>query len=299
MWRSIWFLFGAIVGSFLNVCIYRLPREQSIVRPGSRCPGCSTPIAWYDNVPLLSYLLLGGRCRGCRAGISWRYPTVELLTAVMTVAVLDRFGMAPLGFVYLALVDGLIVASFVDLEFQIIPDEISLGGLVLGLVLSPLVPQLHGTSSPWLALWRSVVGALVGGGLLYATGAFGNVMLYGLRRLGVRLRRHPSWRAKLAKYRHMREAMGMGDVKLLAMAGSLLGWQLVTFTFFIAPVLAVVPGLIVLALRRSNVIPYGPFLALGLLVAVFAGHRIIELSGLGDTIQLLWSYYGGGHGPAP
>jgi leader peptidase (prepilin peptidase)/N-methyltransferase len=290
----IWFAFGSVIGSFLNVCIYRLPREQSIVTPRSRCPSCSTPIAWYDNVPLVSFLALGARCRHCRGRIAWRYPIVELLTALATVAVLDRFGMTAVGFVYLAFVYGLIVASFVDLDFQIIPDEISLGGLALGLAASLAIPQLHGTDQRLLALRRSVVGAAVGGGLLYATGALGNVMLYGLRRLGIRMRRHPRWRARLSKYRHMREAMGFGDVKLLAMAGSLLGWQLVVFTFFVAPVLAVIPGLVVLALHRSHIIPYGPFLALGLLLALFAGHRIIEASAIGETIRALWGYYTAG-----
>ena len=270
-----------------------MPRELSIVKPRSRCPSCSTPIAWYDNVPLASFLALGARCRHCHARIAWRYPIVELLTGLMTVAVLDRFGMTLVGFVYLSFVYGLIVASFVDLDFQIIPDEISLGGLAVGLAASLVIPQLHGTDHRLVALRRSVVGAVVGGGLLYATGALGNVMLYGLRRLGIYLRRNPYWRAKFAKYRHMREAMGFGDVKLLAMAGSLLGWQLVMFTFFVAPVLAVIPGLVVLALHRSHVIPYGPFLALGLLLALFAGHRIIEASAIGDTIRLLWSSYTG------
>ena len=279
-----------MLGSFLNVCIWRLPREQSIVRPRSHCPRCEHLIAWYDNVPLLSVLWLRGACRHCRAPIAWRYPLVEALTGAFTVAVLERFGAGPVGLLYLAFVAGLIVASFVDLDFRIIPDEVSLGGLVVGLAASVVLPQLHGTEARLVAVGRSLSGAVVGGGLLYGTGAAGNLMLLGLRGLGVRLRRNPYWRAKFKAYRHQREAMGMGDVKLLAMAGSLLGWKLVTLTFFLSPVLAVVPGLVTLALKRSHVIPYGPFLSLGLVVSLFFGEAILRASGIEETIRLLWEY---------
>ena len=163
------FVIGAFIGSFLNVCIYRLPREQSIVTPRSRCPKCSKPIAWYDNIPVLSFLALGGRCRRCRGTIRWRYPVVEGLSGAAAVAVLSRFGLNAAGLIYLVFVWALIVVSFIDLEFQIIPDEISLGGLALGVLLSLLVPQLHGTLQRVAALKASLVGALVGGGLLYAS----------------------------------------------------------------------------------------------------------------------------------
>ena len=264
--QLLWFMLGACVGSFLNVCIWRLPREQSVVRPRSRCPHCSHPIAWYDNIPLVSYLLLGARCRHCRGTIHWRYPLVEGLSGALTVLVLRRFGLTPAGAVYLLFVWALIVVSFIDLEHQIIPDEISLGGLILGLVMSALIPQLHGTDQAVIALRRAFVGAMVGGGLLYVTGALGSVVF-------------------------RKEAMGGGDVKLLGMAGSLLGWKLVTFTFFFAPVLALVPGLWVLLLKRSHVIPYGPFLSLALVLALFVGNRVMAISGIEDTIRLLWSYY--------
>ena len=261
-----WFAFGAMWGSFLNVCIFRLPREQSIVRPRSRCPGCRHPIAWYDNIPLISQALLRGRCRHCRATISWRYPVVEALTGVLTVAVLSRFGVGPVGVIYLAFVYALIVASFVDLEFQIIPDEISLGGLAVGVVLSLLVPSLHDTASRLIALERSVIGLLVGGAWLYGTGCLGELLF-------------------------RKEAMGGGDVKLLAMAGSILGWKTVTVCFFLSPVLALIPGLFVLLVKRSHVIPYGPFLSLGLVASLFFGEDLIRLSGVGESVQLLWSYY--------
>jgi len=261
------FAFGACIGSFLNVCIYRLPREQSIVKPRSRCPHCAHPIAWYDNIPLASYLCLGAACRHCKKLISWRYPLIELLTGLAVVGVLIRFGIGAVGLVYAAFLCALIAASFIDFEFQIIPDEISLGGLVLGVVLSGLVPSLHGTDSHLLSLGRSVIGLLVGGGLLYGTGMLGDFLF-------------------------KKESMGGGDIKLLAMAGSLLGWKLALLAFFLAPMLALLPGLFVLIFKKSHVIPYGPFLSLALIVALFVGDEVIRATGMEESLQLLWSYYG-------
>ncbi|MBI4340908.1 MAG: prepilin peptidase [Candidatus Omnitrophica bacterium] len=258
-------LFGSCLGSFLNVCIYRLPREQSVVKPRSRCPHCRKAIAWYDNVPLLSFFALGGRCRHCRKVIDWRYPLVELLASVASGAVLQRFGLGPAGWIYVAFVAGLIAASIIDLEFQIIPDEISLGGLAVGLLASFAVPALHGTDSHWLSLGRSVIGMLVGGGVLYGTGLLGDLIF-------------------------RKESMGGGDIKLLAMAGSVVGWKLVLVTFFLAPLLAVGPGLLVLLIKRSHVIPYGPFLSLGLALSLFYGHDALRLSGVEETVRLLWEY---------
>ena len=256
---------GSFIGSFLNVCIYRMPRERSVVYPPSNCPSCAKPIAWHDNIPLLSFLWLGGRCRHCRTPISSRYPIVELLTAASAVAVLARFGAGPVGFVYAALVCALITASFIDLEFQIIPDEISLGGLVVGVLLSLLIPALHGTGSRLVALERSVIGLLVGGGMLYATGLLGDLLF-------------------------RKESMGGGDIKLLAMAGSILGWKLVLVTFFVSPMIALIPGLAVMIFKKSHVIPYGPFLSLGLVGAIFYGNELLRLSGIEESVKLLWEF---------
>ena len=267
MFRLLWFFIGSVIGSFLNVCIYRMPREQSIIHPRSRCPHCAHPIAWYDNVPLLSFALLRGRCRQCRAPIAGRYPLVEALAGLSTVAALSRFGTGGVGLVYTALLYALIAVSFIDLDFQIIPDEISLGGLVLGLGLSLWIPSLHGTDSRWLSLGRSVLGVIVGGGILYATGLMGDWLF-------------------------RKESMGGGDIKLLAMAGSALGWKPVLLTFFVSPVLALVPGLYVLLRKRSHVIPYGPFLALGLIASLFFGEDLLRVTGMGETIRLLWESYG-------
>ncbi len=259
--------FGSIIGSFLNVCIYRMPRDQSVVFPTSRCPQCKHPIAPWDNIPVLSYLWLGGKCRYCRKPIGWRYPVVELLSSAAAVTVAARFGLNPAALVYYAFVCALIVASFIDLEFQIIPDEISLGGLVLGVALSGLLPELHGTDARLIALGRSVLGLLVGGGLLYGTGLLGDLLF-------------------------RKESMGGGDIKLLAMAGSLLGWKLAAISFFLAPILALGPGLFVLFFKKSHVIPYGPFLSLGLLVALFFGPVLLRVTGVDELINLLWMYYG-------
>lgn len=263
-------MFGCAIGSFLNVCVYRLPREQSLIRPASRCPSCERPIAWADNIPLISYLLLRGVCRHCRKPISWRYPVVELLTGLMTVAVVHRFGVGPVAWVYLAFIYGLIVSSFIDLEFRIIPDEISLGGLIVGLVASGLIPTLHGTDVRFVALGRAVIGLLVGGGVLYLTGLLGDFLF-------------------------KKESMGGGDIKLLAMAGSILGWKPVALTFFLAPMLALGPGLFVLLRKRSHEIPYGPFLSLAMVLSLFWGDALIRFTGIDVTIQFLRDYYGWGY----
>ncbi|MBI3009463.1 MAG: prepilin peptidase, partial [Candidatus Omnitrophica bacterium] len=245
--------------------IYRLPREQSIIRPRSRCPHCAHPVAWYDNIPLASFLLLRARCRHCQRPISWRYPLVESLTGIATVVVLDRFGTGVVGWVYVALVDALIAASFVDLEFQIIPDEISLGGLVLGILLSVAFPVLHGTDERFLALGRSLLGMLVGGGSLYLTGILGDFLF-------------------------KRESMGGGDVKLLAMAGSIVGWKVTLLAYFITPLIALIPGILVLTLKRSHEIPYGPFLSLGIIGSLFWGDFLLHVTGFEETIRLMWGY---------
>lgn len=265
-----WLAFGSCIGSFLNVCIYRMPREQSIVWPASRCPHCEKPIAWFDNIPVVSWLLLRARCRACGKSILWRYPVVELLTGLMAVAVFARFGVGPVGLVYFAFVCALIVVSFIDLEFQIIPDEISVGGLVVALLLSVLLPQLHGAGSRPLGLGLAVIGMLAGGGLLYATGMLGDFLF-------------------------KKESMGGGDIKLLAMAGAVLGWKAVLLTFFLAPIVALPPGVLILFTKKEHVIPYGPFLSLALVVSMFFGPELMRVTGFQDTIQFITDYYRWSH----
>lgn len=238
-------LYGLILGSFLNVCIHRLPLGESIVRPASRCPHCAAPIRPYNNIPLLSYILLRGRCPACSAPISARYPLVEALTALAAWALFVRFPNAPLLLGYGAFVAALIVVTFIDLDHQIIPDVISLPGIVVGLLWAAC-----GFGPTW---WPSVAGVVVGGGSLY-TVAFGYYALTG------------------------REGMGGGDIKLLAMIGAFLGWQGVVVTLIIGSLSGSVVGVMLMAaLRRGRhqPIPFGPFLAAGAICALFFGDELI------------------------
>jgi len=248
------FAFGACVGSFLNVCIYRIPRGESIVVPSSHCPHCSAPIAWYDNIPLISFVILRGRCRHCQRPISLRYPVVELLTAVLFLAVWLRYGASGLTIAYWIGVGGLILGSFVDLEHMIIPDRVSLGGIAAGLLFSLLLPSLHGTAQRWQALAASAGGAALGIVVLWAIGVLGKLVF-------------------------RREAMGLGDVKLLGAIGAFLGWKGVLFSIFASSVLGSLVGLyLVLSGRREwqSRIPYGPYLALGAVIWILWGPEIVQ-----------------------
>ncbi|MBI4394660.1 MAG: prepilin peptidase [Candidatus Omnitrophica bacterium] len=231
------FILGTVFGSFFNVCIHRLPREEAVAWPPSRCPKCKKPIAWFDNIPLLSVFLLKGRCRHCGTRIAPRYFVVELITGIFYLWIWFYFGWTVKGFVSAILFSLLLIATVVDLEHQIIPDEISLGGLALGLVLSPILPSIHGETIWWHGLLASTIGALVGGGMIYATGVIGTFIF-------------------------KKDAMGGGDVKLLAMLGAFLGWEKVVVTYLLAPILALPLGLFLKFVRRAEVIAYGPFLSL-------------------------------------
>lgn len=237
---------GAVVGSFLNVCIRRLPLEESIVRPASHCPGCQTPIRPYDNIPIVSFLLLRGRCRACSQPISWRYPIVEGLTALLFVALAHRFGLS-LGFVVQAtFVSALVVVTFVDLEHQIIPDVVSLPGILVGLGLA-----LAGLGPAWI---DSLAGVLLGGGFLWGVAA-GYYALTG------------------------RDGMGGGDIKLLAMIGAFQGWASVLLVLLLSSTFGSVAGGLALLWGGQDSrepIPFGPFLAAGALVSLFWGDTIIS-----------------------
>lgn len=254
----LFFIFGSLIGSFLNVCIVRMPKSESVVFPRSHCVHCNKQIPWYDNIPFISYLRLGGRCRFCKAKISVRYFIVELITASAFAFFYLNFGLTFELLAYLIFVCGLIIAVFVDLEHRIIPDEISVGGMVAGLILSFLIPQLHETSNHFWGLGRSLMGALIGGGAIYAMGILGDFIF-------------------------KKESMGGGDVKLLAMIGAFLGWKSATLTFFIAPFFGMVYGIIVKIRTKESVIPYGPFLAIGAVISLFYSQPLIDwvLSGYG------------------
>jgi leader peptidase (prepilin peptidase)/N-methyltransferase len=249
---SIVFIFGLCIGSFLNVCIYRMGREESVVWPASHCPKCSKPIRGRDNIPLLSYLLLRGRCRDCGQKISARYFFVELLTGLLFVALYRRFGGVPLTGAYAILVSGLIVATFVDFDFRIIPDEISLGGILVGLVFSVAYPLLHNTGHHLLGLRESVLGILAGGGVLWILGCLGDFIF-------------------------KKESMGGGDVKLLAMIGAFLGWQTALLTLPVASLIGAVVGVIIKLRTKESVIAFGPYLAMGAVICIFWSTTIIDL----------------------
>jgi leader peptidase (prepilin peptidase)/N-methyltransferase len=258
--HAIVFVFGSIVGSFLNVCIHRLPRGESIVHPPSRCPGCAKAIPWYDNIPIASFLLLGGRCRFCKARIRVRYLIVELATAALFVALYAFFGLSVKFFVSLVLTGLLIVATFVDFEHEEIPDEVSLGGLGLGLAAAVAFPQFMNETSRVMALMRSITGAAVGGVSIYAMGLVGKAL----------------FRKKLERLPE-KEAMGLGDVKLMAMIGSFLGWEEALLVFFVAPFFGAMVGVVSKLKTGREIIPYGPYLSLAALIALLWGDAMLRL----------------------
>ena len=247
------FLFGAIVGSFLNVVIHRYPREESIVFPPSHCPRCDAPIRWYDNIPILSYAGLLGRCRACRQPISWRYPLVELANALFYLAIFLHTG-PQITFVFLAaMVSMLIALIYIDAEIQILPDVIDVPGIVVGLAvgalgLSATAPALI-LSESWL---DAALGALLGAAVLIAI-----IGLYWLvRRV---------------------EGMGQGDVKMLAMIGALLGWRAVPGVLLVASISGALIGVPVALRSRAGMqlaLPFGVFLGFAALVVLFFGHTL-------------------------
>lgn len=239
-------LFGALIGSFLNVCIYRLPRHESIAWPGSHCPGCAHPIAWYDNIPLVSYTLLRGRCRYCGAPISFRYPVVEALNALGYVGLLWFFGPGWPTVAYGFLYSALLVVAGTDLSHKIIPNVITFPGIAVGLLSAATILPL--------GLINGVIGLLVGGGILWIL-AWASPYLFG------------------------KEGMGGGDIKLLAMIGAFLGWKPALMTIMVGSFLGSVVGISLIAARvikREDYIPFGPFLVCGALVALFFGQSILD-----------------------
>ena len=235
-------LFGAVIGSFLNVCIVRLPAEQSIVSPPSRCPKCGKPVEWRDNIPILSWLLLGGKCRGCREPISILYPLVELTVAGIWAGMAYHYGLgveALTGAIFGTLLLGI---ALTDGREYIIPNEFSFGGLAIGLVLSA-VGGLH-------ALLLALLGAAVGFAILWLVGAVG------------------TWVFK-------EEAMGGGDMKMMAMVGAFVGWQGVLLTIFLGALAGTVIFLPMTLLGRKKLVPFGVFLAIGAAVTYLVGPAII------------------------
>ena len=249
------FLAGLCIGSFLNVCIWRIPRDESIVWPGSHCPACNHALAAWDNIPLLSWLALDGKCRHCRAPISPRYFVVELLTGALFVALWLVHGWSLQTPVYIFFSSALVLGTFVDFDHLILPDRITLGGMAAGLVLSFLFPALQGQAARLPALLHSLGGLALGYGILWLVGALGRRIL-------------------------KREAMGMGDMKLLGAIGACLGWQAVLFTIFVSSLSGTALGLAFIAAGKKELqsrIPYGPHIALAAVLWMLCGPACIAL----------------------
>lgn len=241
------FLFGIMFGSFLNVVIYRLPLEKSIVKPPSSCPQCGSRIKVYDNIPLLSYLLLAGKCRNCKAKIPIRYPVVEFLAGALSVFAIYHFGLNFKGIETLILSLAFIAIFFIDLDHTIIPDLITLPGIVIGFAVS----FMPGAFVHWD---QSLIGLLVGGGLFFLVGMIGQFVF-------------------------KKEALGLGDVKFAAMLGAFVGWQNLLLTLILASFFGSVIGIIVMIMQgkgRKSYIPFGPFLVVGAWISIYFGDSILR-----------------------
>ena len=237
---------GAIIGSFLNVCIWRIPREESIVFPSSHCPACSHPIRFHDNIPIISYLILNGHCRDCGERISLRYPFIEALTACLAVLLFWKYGLTLKLAAALLFTASLVVITFIDIDYQIIPDVISLPGIPLCFLAAVFVMEV-----PFL---EALIGLLVGGGILY-------VIAVGYE-----------WITK-------REGMGGGDIKLLAMMGAFFGWKSLLFIVLCSSFTGAVIGITLMVVKGQDMkyaVPFGPFLALGAVLYFFFGEAFLR-----------------------
>ena len=248
---SFLFLLGAVVGSFLNVCVFRIPKNESIIFPVSHCQRCLYPVNWRDNIPIVSFALLKGRCRHCNAPISSQYLWVEILCGALFILFYAVFGASVHGGVYLMLSLALLTESLIDWKHQIIPDGITLPGIVIGLAVSGLFPELHGESVWFRGFLSGGLGVLFGGGVLYAVGTISERIM-------------------------KKETMGGGDVKLLAMIGAVLGWQGVLGALFISSFFGSVVGIILRWRRGQEKIPFGPYLAIGTFLYLFFGQQMID-----------------------
>ncbi|MFO1520265.1 MAG: prepilin peptidase [bacterium] len=246
------FIFGALWGSFLNVCIVRIPKKESIVHPRSHCPHCGRLVRAYDNIPILSFILLKGRCRDCRESISWQYPSVEFLTGLLAVACLWKFSPVSVAVLwFFTFICPLIVVSFIDLKHWIIPNVISLPFIPVGVLVRLGLAHFH---SPGALLLDSFLGIVLGGGLLAFVG-------------------------KIYEWIRKEEGIGMGDVKLAAMIGAFLGWKAILIVFVLSSFIGSVVGIFAMLFGGRGLrsqIPYGPFLSLGSLLQLFYGPSLLR-----------------------
>ncbi len=252
------FVLGLMIGSFLNVCSFRLPRGESVVFPGSHCPNCASAVKWYDNIPLVSFIALGGKCRNCMKKISIRYFFGELLCGLIWLGLWLFYGISAEFFAGIILFSILLTVTFTDFETGLIPDKMTFPGIAAGLVLSTVFPQLQDRDLWYWGLMDSALGVFAGGGILIFTGWLGSIVF-------------------------KKESMGGGDVKLLALIGAFIGWEKAILVFFFAPLTAILFALYMKYFKKSETIPFGPFLALT--GALFFTH--------GDkVISYLFSTYG-------
>lgn len=244
------FVVGLIVGSFLNVCIYRLPLGKSIITPRSFCPFCENTIKWFDNIPLVSFFLLRGKCRKCSRPIPVRYFLVELVTALSAIWFLTYFPMGIQFLIYWLFTCALIIIVFIDIEHQEIPDCLSIPGIFIGLILMTVF-KLDGSGVYTKSFLNSILGIATGAASMFLLGFIGEKIF-------------------------RKEALGGGDVKLMGMMGAFLGWKLILLTFFLAPILGSGVGIFMKIRFRKEVIAYGPYLSLGAVISLLYGDRILR-----------------------
>lgn len=243
-WTGVFFVLGALFGSFANVAILRIPKDESIVTPASRCNSCKQKIKFYDNIPIISWLILRGKCRNCGEKFSFRYSLVELITAVLFALAFIKLGWSYYLIEILVLLLGLVVVSFIDLDHLLIPDKISLPGIAIGL--------LGGILNPERGFMDALLGMLLGGGFLWAVA----YVYYLLKK---------------------EEGMGGGDIKLLAWIGAVLGWKSVPFIILSSSILGSIIGVLLIVRSKGNlktVIPFGPYIALAAIIYIFVGQEI-------------------------
>lgn len=251
--QTVAFIMGAMIGSFANVVIYRLPLSLNLVSPRSHCAKCKTPIAWFENIPMVSFLFLRGRCRYCGISIGWIHPLIELTIGLLAMACVIRFGVTFQTFFFFTLLTALLIASMIDLEHRIIPDSISMGGAIVGFLVAVI---FQWADKPWhISGIDSMIGLVVGGGFLWSI-AWGYEKLTG------------------------REGMGFGDVKLVALFGAISGWQGALVSIFIGSVLGSIVGLVMIGFMRGSrrsAIPFGPYLCFGFFLVILDMLNIIHI----------------------
>jgi leader peptidase (prepilin peptidase)/N-methyltransferase len=267
------FVFGAIVGSFLNVCIHRLPKDMSIVKPGSHCPRCKAPIHFYDNIPLVSYLLLGGKCRSCKEKISFRYPLVELITGLFFLALYLHLGFSLTFAKFLFFFSLLIVVSFIDIDYHAIPAYLCFIGILVGLMFDfvatiNLIKTGQLSDLKLIPIYVSFKALIFGLGFTYLFKFFGDIFI----NVYLAFRKKESIEGE-------KESLGLGDVDFMGLVGVFLGLKAVIVVFFLAPFFALAYSVVALFFKRSHLIPYLPYLSLAAAVFFFWGNQILKFIG--------------------